>query len=123
MRKTFIEFVEFTTWVKSYLTDDGLAAIQRELLANPARGDVIPGCGGLRKVRAANPLRNSGKQGGARVIYLHVAEADVIYLMDIYGKGEQEDLTASQKKTLKRLAEETSLAAIQLARSLKKGPS
>jgi hypothetical protein len=123
MQKTFIEFVEFTAWVKSYLTDDGLAAMQRELLAVPERGDVIPGCGGLRKLRVANPLRNKGKRGGARVIYLHVAEANAIFLMDIYGKGEQEDLTVGQKRILKRLAEESRLAAIRMVGSLKKGSS
>ncbi len=56
MRKTFIEFVEFTAWVKSYLTDDALAAMQRELLVDPERGDVIPDCGGLRKLRVADPF-------------------------------------------------------------------
>lgn len=45
MKKTFIEFADFTEWVKSYLTDEGLAAMQRELLVDPQRGEVIPGCG------------------------------------------------------------------------------
>jgi hypothetical protein len=58
MRKTFIEFAEFTEWVKAYLTVDGLAAMQRELPADPQRGDVLPGCGGLRKLRIADPRRD-----------------------------------------------------------------
>jgi hypothetical protein len=123
MRKTFIELAEFTAWVRSYLTDDSLDAIQRELLSDPQRGDVIPGCGGLRKLRVADPRRGKGKRGGARVIYLHVVEADVIYLMDIYGKDEREDLTADQKRILKGLAEESKRAAIQAAQAIKKGPS
>jgi hypothetical protein len=98
-----------------------LAAMQRELLADPQRGDVVPGCGGLRKLRVGDPRRGKGKLGGARVISLHVAEADVIYLMDIYGKDEQEDLTADQKRILKRLAEETKRAAIRAARAFKEG--
>jgi hypothetical protein len=95
--------------------------MQRELLADPQRGDVVPGCGGLRKLRVGDPRRGKGKRGGARVISLHVAEADVIYLMDIYGKDEQEDLTADQKRILKRLAEETKRAAIRAARAFKEG--
>jgi hypothetical protein len=55
------------------------------------------------------------------VIYLHVAEADVILLMDIYDKVEQADLNAGQKKTLKRLAELYRLAAIQAGRVRDKG--
>jgi hypothetical protein len=42
-------------WVKKHLTDDDLAALQRELLAEPEKGDVMPGCGGLRKLRIADP--------------------------------------------------------------------
>ena len=41
----------------------------------------MPGCGGLRKVRIADPRRGKGKRGGIRVIYLHVPEASVVYLM------------------------------------------
>jgi hypothetical protein len=83
----------------------------------------MPGCGGLRKLRMADPRRGKGKRGGARVIYLHVAEANVIYLMDIYGKDEREDLTADQKKVLKRLADEYRKATIRVAKGLKKGSS
>ncbi len=123
MRKTFIETSEFTEWLKSYFTDDDLAAMQRELLVDPEKGDVIPGCGGLRKMRVADPKRGKGKRGGVRVIYLHVAEADVIFLMDIFGKGEQEDLNADQKKILKGLADGFKRAAIRATQEHKKGPS
>lgn len=57
------------------------------------------------------------------MIYLHVAEADVIFLMDVFGKGEQEDLTAEQKKLLKGLADNFKRAAIRGVRAHKKGPS
>lgn len=69
------------------------------------------------------PTRGAAKESGAvsGVIYLHVAEADVILLMDIYGKDEQEDLTTDQKKVLKRLADGYKSAAIQTARAFKKG--
>jgi hypothetical protein len=66
MRKTFIETAEFSDWVKMYLTDDDLAAMPRERLADPERGDVMTGCGGLRKLRIADPRRGKGKRGGAR---------------------------------------------------------
>jgi len=75
-------------------------------LAYPEKGTPMPGCGGLRKIRTPDPRRGKGKRGGARVIYLHVPEANVIFVMDIYGKGEQEDLSADQKKVLKALAEQ-----------------
>jgi hypothetical protein len=123
MKKTFIETPEFTEWVKEYLPDEHLAYLQQDLLHDPEAGSVMPGCGGLRKLRLADPKRGKGKRGGVRVIYLHVAEAGVIYLMDIYGKNEQEDLTADQKKILKRLADAYKRAAIQMAEVFKKGSS
>jgi hypothetical protein len=121
MKKTFVETGEFTEWVNEYMSDEALADLQRALLNNPESGSVMPGCGGLRKMRLADPRRGKGKRGGARVIYLHVAEADVIFLMDFYDKGEQADLSADQKKILKSLAPRFKRAAIQAARAFNKG--
>jgi hypothetical protein len=121
MRKSFIETREFTEWVKEYLTDEGLFDLQRLLLDDPETGAVIPGCGGLRKMRVPDPRRGKGKRGGARVIYLHVAEVDIVYLMDIFGKDQQEDLSADQKKVLKVLATQYKEAAIRAAVAFKRG--
>src|SRR5262249_46176291 len=123
MRKTFVETAEFTEWVKEYLSDDALSDLQRQLLNDPDTGSVMPGCGGLRKMRVADPRRRKGKRGGDRVIYLHVPEADGIFLMDIYSKGEQEDLSADQKKILKGLAQSYERAAIQMAKPFGKETS
>jgi hypothetical protein len=120
MKKTFVETRDFTDWVKEYLCDEALSDLQRELLTDPDRGSVMPGCGGLRKLRVADPRRGKGKRAGARVIYLHVAEADVIFLMDIYGKDEQSDLTADQKKVLNTLAQSYKHAAVQAAGAIGK---
>jgi len=105
MKKTFIESSEFTAWIRRYLDDDAYAAFQQLLLESPDRGVVIPGCGGLRKIRLADPRRGKGKRGGVRVIYLHVPEVNWIFLLDIYSKDEKDDLTADEKKLLRRLAE------------------
>jgi hypothetical protein len=123
MNKTFVETREFTEWVKVYLSDEVLSELQQELRNDPETGSVMPGCGGLRKIRVADSRRGKGKRGGVRVIYLHVAEADVIFLMDIYGKDEQEDLNADQKKILKGFAQSFKAAAILAVRVLEKETS
>ncbi len=123
MNKTFIETIEFTEWVKEYMSDDALSDLQQELRNNPETGSVMPGCGGMRKMRVADARRGKGKRGGVRVIYLHVAEADVIFLMDIYGKAEQDDLSADQKRVLKRLAEGYKRATVTAAEAFKRGIS
>jgi hypothetical protein len=123
MKQTFIETSEFTEWVKHYLADEALADLQRELQNDPDAGSVMPGCGGLRKIRAADSRRGKGKRGGIRVIYLHVADAAVIFLMDIYGKDEPADLTVDEKRVLTGLAERYKRAAIQAAGLFEKGKS
>lgn len=104
MKAAFIESPEFTEWVSDYLPDENLSALQEELMKDPAKGAVMSGCGGLRKVRIGDVRRGQGKRGGARVIYLYVPEAKRFYLIDIYGKDEKDDLNADEKKAMARIA-------------------
>jgi hypothetical protein len=104
MNATFVETRSFTEAVTSFLSDDLYAGLQRRLMENPDAGDVMPSCGGLRKIRAVDPRRRKGKRGGARVIYLHIPAARRFYMIDIYGKDEKDDLSAAEKKMLRQLA-------------------
>jgi hypothetical protein len=94
--------------------------LQQELIANPAKGRVIRGCGGLRKVRVADARRQKGKRGGARVIYLHIPEADQFLMLDIYSKHEKEDLTPSERKRLRNLVREYKIKVVEARRSAEK---
>ena len=104
--RTFVESRVFTARLRDYLDDDAYLELQNELLVAPDKGDVMPGCGGLRKLRFAAPKRGKGKRGGVRVIYLHIPEAERIDLLAIYGKDEKDDLTQGEKKILRVLAEQ-----------------
>ncbi|MCC5827301.1 type II toxin-antitoxin system RelE/ParE family toxin [Alkalimonas sp.] len=98
-----IEFIEtslFTRQIKQIATDDELRVLQNELIAQPMKGDLITGTGGLRKVRMATG--GQGKSGSARVIYF-LATAEVIYLLLAYAKNEKDSLTAAEKAELKQL--------------------
>jgi len=64
---SFIETRLFTKLVLEYLSDEQSGTLQRTLMQNPDAGQVIPGSGGVRKLRWAAPGR--GKRGGYRVIY------------------------------------------------------
>ena len=85
--------------------DDGdYTKLQLALVRRPDWGNVIPGSGGLRKLRWAGSGR--GKRGGLRVIYYwHVAD-DEIWMLLAYPKNEREDLTRDEIKVLRRLVEE-----------------
>lgn len=112
MKATFVEISQFTEWIYEHLTERDYALLQQQLMIAPDAGEVIPGCGGLRKVRTADPKRNKGKRGGARIIYLHVREASRFYLLDVYGKDEKDDLSPKEKKHLRQLAAQLKLEAI-----------
>ena len=119
MKAVFVETTEFTQELPQYLTDAAYAAIQHVLMNNPHAGAVIRGCGGLRKVRVPDRRRGKGKRGGARIIYLYVPEASRFLMLDIYGKDEQDDLTAVERRILASLAAEyrQSVIAAQSQRS------
>src|SRR5262245_4399268 len=112
MKATFVESTGFTESVCDLMDDRAYARLQRELMEEPDTGKVMPGCGGLRKVRIADPKRGKGKGGGARVVYLHVPEAKRFYMLDVYGKNEKDDLSPDEKKELRELAERLKTEAI-----------
>ena len=80
----------------------GIDAVAAFLVDHPDAGDVIPGSGGIRKLRWA--AKGKGKRGGARIIYLYLVVAARIYLMRCYAKNVKTDLTADEKKQLRQIA-------------------
>ena len=80
--------------------------MEAQLARRPDAGPVIPGTGGLRKLRFAPPSRGGGKRGGTRVIYAYFPDYDTIYLFLIYPKNEQDDLTPTQKTQCRQLVAE-----------------
>jgi mRNA-degrading endonuclease RelE of RelBE toxin-antitoxin system len=85
-------------------SDDELDQFVNWIALNPLAGDVIPGSGGLRKVRWAASGR--GKRGGARVIYFNVMKQGTIWLLMIYTKSRFDNLPLSILKELKNEIEE-----------------
>jgi len=86
------------------LDEDDLVELVRILTERPDLGPVIPGSGGARKVRIR--LRGRGKSGGARVIYAIVLRASALALLDVYSKGDQDDLTSPERKQIAKLIRE-----------------
>lgn len=99
-----IETPIFTKQLLSTLSDDEYRLFQANLLERPDAGKIIPGGGGLRKVRWALPGR--GKSGGVRVIYYWFTALETILLLFMYPKNVQDNLTQNQLIQLKRIIEE-----------------
>ena len=99
-----IETPIFTKQLLATLTGDEYRLFQQVLLEHPGAGRVIPGSGGLRKLRWAAEGR--GKRGGVRVIYYWFTAQGSILLLFIYPKNVQDNLTPDQLRQLKKIVEE-----------------
>lgn len=99
-----IETSFFTKSVSQLIPDESYRLFQLELVKDPESGSLIKGSGGLRKIRWALPGR--GKSGGIRVIYYWRRDRNIILLLLIYRKNEQDDLSNEQLKILKKLVED-----------------
>lgn len=100
----FVETPVFTSSVRRRLDDEQYRALQLALVLRPEQGMVIPGAAGLRKLRWGAEGR--GKRGGIRVIYYWAVEEHVCYMLYVYAKNDQGDLTPAQVKALARLVRE-----------------
>jgi mRNA-degrading endonuclease RelE of RelBE toxin-antitoxin system len=103
----FAEVASFTEVIEEYFgSDEHYLKLQLALIRNPDAGRVIPGTGGLRKIRWPDPARGKGRRGGLRVIYLYVADAQVVLFLDVYDKDEADDLSPEDKRALTKEAGE-----------------
>lgn len=101
----FVEAPAFTRFRDDYFDDGRLAELQGYLIGNPEAGDLVPGAGGIRKLRWKDYRRGKGKRGGLRVIYYCFLSQQQIWLLTIYGKDEASDLSKDEKDQLKRALE------------------
>lgn len=100
----FIETPGFVRTAGRVFDDDDLAALQTALMLRPSAGVVMPGTGGLRKLRVS--ARGHGKRDGARVIYYWVQDDGRIFLLYAYAKNETSDITSAQARQLRSLVED-----------------
>ena len=94
----------FTKALRGLLDEESYRALQLALVLRPEQGALIPGAGGLRKVRWG--IEGKGKRGGVRIIYFWHPKESILYMLLVYGKNVQDDLTPAQLRTLSRLVRE-----------------
>src|ERR1700691_4254377 len=95
-KRQILETRHFTAEVtdlikKRSLQQEDYDALKKELADNPEIGVLLTGTGGVRKVRLKSSSR--GKSGGFRVCYYYYTEGNAIYLLYVFQKNEQENLT------------------------------
>ena len=101
----FVEAPVFSRYREDYLDDEGFGELQQNLARNPEAGDLIPGAGGIRKLRWKDPRRKKGKRGGLRVIYYGFLSEEEIWLLTLYDKDEAADLSKKEKDHLRQALE------------------
>ncbi|MBB4284681.1 addiction module toxin RelE [Roseospira goensis] len=84
---TILEFQTFRKDADTLFSVEELDHLRVTLACAPRIGDLIPGTGGVRKLRWGLARRGQGKRGGARVIYYFHNEAMPLALIAVYAKG------------------------------------
>jgi mRNA-degrading endonuclease RelE of RelBE toxin-antitoxin system len=104
LRVIIVETPTFTRRIADLVDAESYRLLQLELADDPKRAPVIPRSGGLRKIRWQR--FGGGKRGGVRVIYYWAHRADVLLMLLVYPKSEQDDLSPQQLRVLRQVVEE-----------------
>jgi hypothetical protein len=100
---TVIETLLFQKQWPLYWTEEERGEFAAHIAGNPDAGDVVPGSGGIRKVRWRRA--GSGKSGGVRVIYFTRTIEEEIVLLTLYAKSTTDNLTGAKLKEIRRVLE------------------
>ena len=100
---TVIETLLFQKQWPLYWTEEERGEFAAYIAENPEAGDVVPGSGGIRKVRWRRA--GSSKSGGVRVIYFTRNVEEEIVLLTLYAKSTTDNLTAAKLKEIRRALE------------------
>ena len=102
--QTVVETPMFTRQADKLFDEEQKRQLINLLAEDPRAGVLIPGTGGVRKLRYAAAGR--GKRGGARVIYYFLDEDMPVYALLVYPKAAKTDLTPEDKRAVRALVAE-----------------
>ena len=102
--QTVVETPPYLAEAERLFSEDERAAIIDAVSIDPQCGVVIPGSGGVRKLRVGASGR--GKRGGARVIYLFGGDAVPVFLLAVFAKNEKSDLSPAERNSLGKITAE-----------------
>jgi len=101
----FLHFFQLDEFVDAWKAlgfdqEEDICALETSIMANPEIGEVIPGTGGLRKMRFGRNRQQLGKRKGTRICYVYFKEHWTILLVVAFGKNKKVDLTQDEKKSI-----------------------
>ena len=98
---TVVETPEFIRRAEKLMTEGEREELISYLAANPTAGDLIPGTGGVRKVRWG--LEGRGKRGGARIIHFFHNANLPLFILTAFAKNERADLSQEDRNSFRGL--------------------
>ena len=111
MLNTIAELPAYISFAEKHLSAEERQGIIDYLAEHPKAGDIMRGTGGVRKLRWGKGGR--GKSGGVRVIYYFHDERLPLYLLTLFAKNEQANLTARERNTLATLVDTLVTTALE----------
>jgi len=91
-------------WKELHLVDSFLQDLEIHLCTHPLSGDVIPGSGGLRKLRWTIP--GTGKRAGLRILYVDFSEYAQTFMITCYKKAKIETISQKDTQRIKQLIQQ-----------------
>jgi hypothetical protein len=101
---TVVETLLFQRQWPLYWTEEQRGSFAAHIAEHPTVGDVVPGSGGIRKVRWG--ISGTGKSGGVPVIYFTRNPEGEVVLLTLYAKSKTDNLTGPKLKEIRRVLEE-----------------
>lgn len=99
--QTVVETPSYLADAERLFSSEERRAIVDRLAGDPACGVVIPGSGGIRKVRFGFGAR--GKSGGARIIYLFSGANLPVFILAAFAKNEKANISTAERNALAKL--------------------
>jgi RelE toxin of RelE / RelB toxin-antitoxin system len=101
--QTVVETPSYLADAERLFSSAERAAIVDCLAADPACGVIVPGTGGIRKVRFG--FGGRGKSGGARIVYLFSGEDLPVFLVAVFAKNEKDNLSMAERNALGKMVD------------------
>jgi hypothetical protein len=95
---------KFMRLAKKSMTKEAIQNLIDLLALTPEKGTLIAGTGGIRKLRWITG-KGGGKRGGLRILYYYDGE-QIVLLITLFKKADQENIDASEKEELRKLIKE-----------------
>src|SRR6266436_5879282 len=102
--QTVVETPSYLADAERLFSPEERRVVVDRLATDPTCGVVIPGSGGIRKVRFGFGAR--GKSGGARIVYLFSGESLPVFILAAFAKNEKANLSAAERNALARMVHE-----------------